>query len=107
MQWFCYYCCALICVCSVISVIYVSHYSEVNLNDFLKLITECGNIHYIWHWIVLSLVVRNLDPSAKILSASSTITWSHETQFLLCNYVFCVHYFMQVARNSVRFEYCN
>ena len=40
----------------------------------------CGNVHYIWHWMVLSVVLPNMDTSVKILSTSSTIIWSREIE---------------------------
>jgi len=40
--------------------------------------TLSGNVYYIWHWMLLSMVLPNMDTSVKILSTLSTITWSHE-----------------------------
>jgi hypothetical protein len=37
MSWFCKYSCAVVCVCSIISVMSASYYSEVNLDGFVKL----------------------------------------------------------------------
>jgi hypothetical protein len=75
----------VIWVCSIISVISASYYSEVNLHCFVKLLNFAvrGNVHYIWHWMVLSVVLPNVDTSVKILSTLSTIIRSREIKVLV------------------------
>ena len=45
----------MICVCSIFSVISASNYNEVNLHGVVKMFKFRirGNVHYIWHWMVL------------------------------------------------------
>jgi hypothetical protein len=59
----------MICVCSIISVISASYYSEVNLHGFVKLFNFAvrRNVHYIWHRMVITVVLLNLYKSMKII----------------------------------------
>jgi len=34
-----------------------------------------GNLHYIWHWMVLYVVLPNVDTNVRI-STSSVVVWS-------------------------------
>jgi len=52
------------------------------------------------------MVLPNVDTSVKILLTLSTAIWNHEIKVLFYNYMFGVHYFMQVARNSISFVNC-
>ena len=67
----------MISVCSIISVISASYYSEDNLHGFVKHLNFaiCGNVHYSWHWMLLSMVLANRDTSVKILSTAPAIIW--------------------------------
>jgi len=70
----------MIPVSSTISIISASYCSEVNLHGCVKFLNFAVrvNVHYIWHWMVLSLVLTKLYTSVKILSTLSTIIWSRE-----------------------------
>ena len=94
----------MVCVFSIIDIIYASYYPEVNMHSFVKTLNFAlsGNVRYIWHCMVLSAVLPNFDRCVKILSTSSVIIWSGE-KTVLCNYVLRVHHFMQEPRNSVTF----
>jgi hypothetical protein len=41
----------------------------------------CTNVHYIWHWMVLFMVLPNGYKSVKKLSTMSTIIWRNEKIF--------------------------
>jgi hypothetical protein len=75
----------MIFVCSIISVLSASYYSEVNLHCFVKLFKFRGTRIYALGlaWMVISVVLPNLYKSVKILSTSSTIIWSRDIK------VFC------------------
>jgi len=47
-----------------------------------------GNVHYIWHWMVLSVVLPNVDTSVKKLSTLSTIIWSRKIKVFVLQFCF-------------------
>jgi len=67
---------------SIINITSASYYSDVNLHGFMKTLYFAirENVHQIWHFMLLIVVLSNVDTSVKILSTSSTIFRSRKTK---------------------------
>ena len=73
------YSCAMICVCSIISITSASYYNDVNLHGFVKLFKLHGTLKCTLHLAPDGAFCG--ATSVKILSTSSTIIWSRERIF--------------------------
>ena len=70
------YSCAMICVCSIISITSASYYNDVNLRGFVKLFKLHGTLKCTLHLALDGAFCG--ATSVKILSTLSTIIWSRE-----------------------------
>jgi hypothetical protein len=100
----------MICVCSIIIVISALYYSEVNLYGFVKPYKFRGTRECTLY-LALDGVYRGATKCGykykNIIDFVNDNLESRYKRFFFFNYVFGVRYFMQVARNSVNFVYCN
>jgi hypothetical protein len=92
----------VVCVCSIISVITASYYSEVNLHGFMELFKFCGTWEFTLHLALDGAYHGGTKCGYKCedIIDLSTIIWSHDINVFVINYVFVVRYFMQVARTK-------
>ena len=65
----------MVCVCTIISIISASYYSEDSLHRFVKVFKfpNMWKCTFLFSWLLLCMVLANRDTNVKISSTSSVI----------------------------------
>jgi hypothetical protein len=74
----------MICVCSIISVISASYYSEVNRHGFVKLFKFCGSRKFTLHFALAGAFRGATEPGYKCEHTIDFFNYNLEFLFKLC-----------------------